>query len=199
MKFIDLVNEVCDVVKLDRFDSVYGANDESAQTMLALAWEGGSEIARRVDWRNLTKTFPVVSAPSAFPSDFERVISGGSVMTASGEFVRPVTNRGQWRFIAAHPSAQPFYFLSEVGIDFSPSSAGIGASLLYLSKEWVRGSNGSTSATITSDDDEPIFPAELLVKALVWRWRRYNGLDYSDQLAEFEADLGMYETADKAA
>lgn len=199
MKIIDIVNDVCDVVKIDRFNSVYGANDENAQTMLTLALEGGSEIARRVDWRDLVKTFAVVSAPSAFPSDFERVIPGGSVMTAAGEFVRPVSSRGQWRFMTAHPSVQPYYFLSETGVDFSPASAAIGASLLYLSREWVRASNGSTSSMIQSDDDEPIFPSELLIKNLVWRWRRYNGLDYSDQLAEFEADLGMYETADKAA
>lgn len=152
-----------------------------------------------MDWRDLVKTFSVVSAPSAFPSDFERVITGGSVMTAAGDFVRPVSNRGQWRFMTAHPSAQPYYFLSETGIDFAPASAGVGASLLYLSKEWVRASNGSTSNTIQSDDDQPIFPPELLIKNLVWRWRRYNGLDYSDNLAEFEADLGQYETADKAA
>lgn len=199
MKIIDIVNDVCDVVKLDRFDSVYGANDENAQTMLTLAWEGGCEIARRVDWRELVKTFPVVSAPSAFPADFQRVVMGGSVMTAAGDFVRPVSNRGQWRFISAHPSAQPYYFLSETGIDFSPASAAIGASLLYLSKEWVRSSTGSTSAAIQSDDDEPIFPSELLVKNLLWRWRRYAGLDYSDHLAEFEADLGQYENSDKAA
>lgn len=199
MKIIDIVNDVCDVVKIDRFNSVYGANDENAQTMLTLALEGGSEIARRVDWRDLVKTFAVVSAPSAFPSDFERVIPGGSVMTAAGEFVRPVSSRGQWRFMTAHPSAQPYYFLSETGVDFSPASAAIGASLLYLSKEWVRASNGSTSSAIQSDDDSPIFPSELLIKNLIWRWRRHNGLDYSDHLAEFEADLGQYENSDKAA
>lgn len=199
MNILDIVNAVCDVVKLDHFDSVYGANDEKAQTMLTLAWEGGSEIARRVDWRNLVTTLPLVSAPASFPADFERVIQGGSVMTAAGAFARPVTNRGQWLFLKANPSGQPYYFLGETGIDFAPASAAIGASLLYLSNAWVLQPDGSRGQAFQSDDDQPIFPSELLMKNLIWRWRRHKGLDYSDQLAEFEADLAQFETSDKAA
>ncbi|MEH3109036.1 MAG: hypothetical protein PGN22_02895 [Agrobacterium cavarae] len=199
MKIIDIVNAVCDEVKLDQFDSVYGANDENAKTMLTMAWEGGSEIARRVDWRDLVTTHPLVSAPAAYPQDFERVIQGGAVMTASGDFVRPVTSRGQWRFLKANPSAQPFYFLSETGIDFSPVSAAIGASMLYLSKAWVLADGGSREQVFQSDDDQTIFPSELLLKNLIWRWRRHKGLDYSDQLAEFEADLAQFEVSEKAA
>lgn len=199
MKIIDIVNAVCDIVKLDHFDSVYGANDENAQTMLTLAWEGGSEIARRVDWRDLVVTLPLVSAPSAFPQDFDRVVQGGAVMTAAGAFVRPVTSRAQWRFLKANPSAQPFYFLSETGIDFAPALAAIGASMLYQSKAWVLSPGGGRAQSFQSDDDQPIFPAELLTKNLIWRWRRHKGLDYSDQLAEFEADLAQYENSDRAA
>lgn len=199
MKIIDIVNAVCDEVKLDQFDSVYGANDENAKTMLTLAWEGGSEIARRVDWRDLVTTYPLVSAPAAYPQDFERVIQGGAVMTAAGDFVRPVTSRGQWRFLKANPSAQPFYFLSETGIDFAPVTAAIGASMLYLSKAWVLADGGSREQVFQGDDDQTIFPSELLLKNLIWRWRRHKGLDYSDQLAEFEADLAQFEVSEKAA
>ncbi|NTF35563.1 hypothetical protein [Agrobacterium rubi] len=199
MKILDIVNAVCDVVKLDHFDSVYGANDENAQTMVTLATEAGSEIARRVDWRDLVKTFVAATSPATFPADFERVIQGGSVMTAAGEFMRPVTNRGQWSFIKVHPSAQPYYFLSEAGIEFSPAVSAAGASLLYLSDKWVKLANGTTSNVIQGDDNETVFPSELMMKNLIWRWRRHKGLDYSDQLAEFEADLAQFETSDKAA
>lgn len=199
MKIIDIVNAVCDVVKLDQFDSVYGSNDESAKTMVTLATEAGSEIARRVDWRDMVMTFTAPSSPATFPDDFERVIRGGSVMTATGDFVRPVTNRGQWSFIKANPSSQPYYFLSELGIEFAPAAAAVGASLLYLSDTWVKVAGGTTSNMIQSDDDETVFPSELLMKNLIWRWRRHKGLDYSDQLAEFEADLAQFEISDKAA
>lgn len=199
MKILDIVNAVCDVVKLDQFESVYGANDENAQTMVTLATEAGSEIARRVDWRDLVMTFTAPSSPATFPADFERVIEGGSVMTATGIFARPVTNRGQWSFVKANPSAQPYYFLSEAGIEFSPVASAVGASLLYLSDNWVKRAGGATSNIIQSDDDETVFPSELLMKDLIWRWRRHKGLDYSDQLAEFEADLAQFEKSDKAA
>lgn len=199
MKIIDIVNEVCDVAKHDRFAAVYGNADPDAQTMLSLATEAGDEIARRVDWRSLVARETIVSSPADLPDDFQRLYPGASVISAAGDFVRPVTNEGQWAVVNAVQSVQPYYLLTSSGISIAPAVAGDNATLIYISAGWIKHDDATTGGIFTSDDDEPLFPPQLLQKGLMWRWRRQKGLPYDDHLAEFEADLDQQAKADRGA
>lgn len=174
---------------LDTFTSVYGTNDPNAQTMLDLAREAGEEISRRCDWRDMLKYYVAVLSPTQLPVDFQRLTPGGSVRTQAGEFVRPVANSGQWDIVVLVPSAQPYYFLINSSMYFSPTAAGVNATISYVSVNWIKADDGSEVSDWTSDDDSVLFPQRLLEKGILWRWRRKEGLDYADQLAEFEADL----------
>lgn len=189
MSILSIVNEVADVTSLSRFDSVYGSDDPNAAAMLALAKEGGEEISRRADWRDMLKEFTAVLSPTELPEDFQRLIPGGAVRSADGVFFRPVSNGSQWTVVKQIPSAQPYFFLTGSQMQFHPQAAGENALIDYVSINWIKTDGGEEVSDWTSDDDTPLFPERLLEKNLLWRWRRKNGLDFADQLAEFEADL----------
>ncbi len=76
MTLLSAINEVCDIVALDRFDSIYGSNDPNAQTMVALAQESGEEISRRGDWRRLLKQQVAIISPMTLPADYQRLPVG---------------------------------------------------------------------------------------------------------------------------
>lgn len=197
MTLITAVNEVADIVNLDQFDSVYGSDDPNAQTMLAMAKEAGDEIARRVDWQTMLRTTTAVSSPHTLPTDFQRPIPGGAMRTAAGVFGRSVTSGSQWSVIAAAGSLQPFYFIRSDAVLVSPTSAAVGATIEYVSKNWIIGDPYAEKDEFSSDGDTTSFPERLLVKAIVWRWKRQKGLAYEDNLAEFEADLAQEIVADR--
>lgn len=197
MTVLSAINEVCDVVSLDRFVSVYGSNDPSAQTMLELARLAGQEIAERFAWKALQRSDVTSSSPFPFPSDYDRLIEGGAVFTALGDFARPVKNPSQWAVVLQVPSAQAYYYLSTSGLSFSPASAAVGAVLTYVSKYWIAGNDSVAKADWTADDDAPVFPERLLVLNLIWRWKRQKGLNYDDPLAEFEAALAAATEEDR--
>lgn len=199
MTLLSSVNEVCDVVNLDRFSTVYGSANPNAQTMVALAQEAGDEIARRGDWQKMLKQATAVSSPLAVPTDYERMTPGGAVRTSAGAFVRPITNSSQWAVIVGIPSAQPYFFIKAGQVLFSPASAGTGAIVDYVSKNWILKNVGGEVATWSADDDTTLFPERLLVKGIMWRWKRQKGLSYDDNLAEFEADLVQELNADRGA
>ncbi|WP_373413710.1 hypothetical protein [Ensifer aridi] len=199
MTLISAINQVCDVVSLDQFESVYGSNDPNAQTMLSLAQEAGDEVSRRADWQKLLKSHTVTAAPENFPSDFQRLVPGGAVRTSAGAFVRPVTNSGQWAVIVGVPSTQPYFFMKGGQFLFSPASAAVSAVIDYVSKNWVLHDPTGPQATLTADDDTTLFPERLLVKGVLWRWKRQKGLPFEDNLAEFEADLAQEINADRGA
>jgi hypothetical protein len=198
MSLKSVIDEVCDEVSIDRMDTIYGNDDPDALTMLDLAQQAGDEIARRADWQALLREGAIASSGTPLPDDFQRLTPGGGIRTADGLFARPVTNSAQWSVISTVGSAQPYYFISSGAIRIAPASAGVDAVIDYLSASWIK--NGSEwKARYTVDDDTAVFPERLLMKNIVWRWRRQVGLAYDDQLAEFEADLVQEINADRGA
>lgn len=199
MTLLTAVNEVCDIVSLDQFESVYGSDDPNAQTMVTLAKEAGDEIARRVDWQAMLKTGTPIASPYSLPDDYQRLIPGGAVRTAAGAFCRAVTVGSQWSIIAASASAQPFFFVRGDAILFAPAAAAVGATVDYVSKNWIISDGDQEKDEFGSDDDKTLFPERLMVKGILWRWKRQKGLAYEDNLAEFEADLAQEINADRGA
>jgi hypothetical protein len=199
MTLLSAVNRVCDIVSLSPFDSVYGSDEPNAQTMVAMAQEVGDEIARRADWQKLLKAHTAAASPVTLPDDFQRLTPGGPVRTAAGVFVRPVTNSGQWAVIARISAAQPYFFIRGGQALFSPASAAASAVIDYVSKNWILHDPDGPQDAFSADDDTTLFPERLLVKGIVWRWKRQKGLAYEDNLAEFEADLAQEINADRGA
>ncbi|WP_026621290.1 hypothetical protein M728_001858 [Ensifer sp. WSM1721] len=199
MTLLTIINEVCDIVSLDRFDSVYGTNDPNAQTMVALAEEAGAEIARRADWKQMLKAHVVSASPEILPADYQRLAPGGAVRAVDGRFFRAVTNGAQWAVIVGVASAESYCRLSGREMFFSPATAAAGATIDYVSKNWVLGDPYEERDTFRADDDTTLFPERLLVKGLIWRWKRQKGLPFEDNLAEFEADLLQEINADRGA
>lgn len=195
MTFLAAANEVCDVVSLDRFASLVGVNDEAAFNMLAIANEAGQEIARRADWQGMLLTAAIASSPATLPSDFQRVASGGAVRASDGSPIRPVNDAGQWAVVLTVPSTTQFFFIKGNQILFSPSSAAVGATLDYFSRNWAMNATIRLES-FDADDNTVLFPERLLVKNMIWRWKRQKGLAYDDNLAEFEADLAQEIAAD---
>lgn len=197
MTLLSAINEVCDVVSLSQFETVYGSSEPNAETMVALAQEAGDEIARRVDWQQMLKQHTCSASPENFPSDYQRLTPGGGIRTSTGIFARPVNNSGQWSVISVVPSTQPYYFIKANQFLFSPADSAVDAVIDYVSKNWILNDPAGEAATWAADDDTTLFPERLLVKGIVWRWKRQKGLAYEDNLAEFEADLVQEINADR--
>jgi len=197
MTLLSVINEACDIVSLDRFDSVYGTSDPNAQTMVALAQEAGGEIARRGDWRRMLKTLVISASPELLPSDYQRLAPGGAVRMTDGRCFRLVTSEAQWAVIAAVASAEPYCHLRGKEMLLLPAASAGGATVDYFSKNWVIGDPYEERDVFRADDDTTLFPERLLAKGLIWRWKRQKGLPFEDNLAEFEADLLQEINADR--
>jgi hypothetical protein len=159
--------------------------------------DAANELARRVDWRGLQATTTITGTGSndnfALPSGFSRLTSGNSV-SIGGTAVRGGLSDDEWFALPATEGTPRFYRLKANTISFYPYPAN-GASLLvsYLSENWC----SSGGKVWVADADTALLPEELIVKGAVWRFKRSQGQDYADQLAEFEASLVDFEAFDK--
>jgi hypothetical protein len=166
--------------------------DQTAIDLLLHCHEAGDEIRGRAEWSKLYRELIVAAAATSvtLPSDFHRLIQGGPITRNSADYIPilPVRSADAWRFLEGQASAQPYYFIGNGQIKFSPALNSSGAMVRYISKNWIHAANVSTSTqtTFNLDSDVADLPETLLIIGTAWRFKRAKGRPYQDLLDEFE-------------
>lgn len=169
---------------------VIGNSSREAAEMLQFANETGEELARRVDWGQLTASATLTgtgaSVAHALPADFSRLTQG--VCVAAGTAIVRALSRGEWNTLT-HVQGTPRYFLLQgTTITLFPYLANAAtATARYQSLNWC-----SAGQSFTTDGDTSLIDEGLFLKALIVRWRRQKGMPYQDEEAEYEAALADF-------
>lgn len=166
-----------------------GNTDPDCVKLVQFANETGQELARRVDWSALRKSQLIegtgFSASFPLPADYARLTDGWAV-TFAGSPVRGGITADEWNSIVPVVGSPRYFQLFGTNIAFYPYPAeGEPVTLTYISSEWTSGGG----ATFAGDNETTLFPERLVEKGGIWRMKRHIGADYSDYLAEYEADL----------
>lgn len=188
MSLLTLVESLAYSVGLNKPTQVVGAPGREMAEVRQVADETGEELARRVQWGDLTKTATITNSGKVnLPSDFGRLVEGIAVMTG-GRPVRPLT-RAEWADLPASVGTPRYFLLEDDAITLWPAlSGGAEATVTYQSKNWV--SNGQ--ARFTADTQSPIMDEAIFLKGMIVRWRRMKGMNYADEEAEYESALAHY-------
>lgn len=188
MSLLTIAQAVAKSVGIAVPSSVFGASDRDAVVLLSLANEVGEELARRVDWGELSRT-AVLTGDGTFkthdlPAGFSRIVTGIGVIGDAGA-VRPLT-RAEWGSLTGVAGDPRYFLLQGSQITLWPYLASAEtATVTYQTEFWC--DNGT--AAFASDDDAPLLDEDLFAKGLEVRWRRQKGEAYADQEAEYEAAL----------
>ena len=169
-------------------DSVIGSTDRTWIEIAEHANATGEELARRVDWGQLTETATLTGDGTAkahtMPAGFSRLTRGVAVM-AGGSIVRPLS-QPEWATLTAFEGTPRHFLLRDNVLRLWPYLASAAtATAAYQTANWC--DNGT--AAFSSDDDGPLMDAAVFQKALEVRWRRAKGMPYADHEAELEAAL----------
>lgn len=175
-------------------------DDPDAIKMVRFINDTGEELARRVDWHALNRTFVVTGdgTDRFYPlaSDHARFVKGLAA-TVNGASIRGGISADEW-FSLSRTSGTPRYFRStKTTIGFYPYPAAAQTVLLsYQSNAWCEDRNAADKTVLSADDDAPRLPCELFVRGAVWRWMRHVSRDFSDHMAEYESMLTDYAQAE---
>lgn len=191
MTLLTIAQGLAKSVGLSTPDAVIGSNDRTWSEVTEHANAAGEELARRVDWGQLTASATVTgdgtSAAHALPDGLSRITKGQGVYTASGP-ARPLT-QAEWATLTPAEGEPRYFILRDTSLSLWPYLAiGATATVSYQTGNWC--SNGA--ASWSADDNTSLIDEALFLKALEVRWRRAKGMDYADHEAEYEAALGSY-------
>lgn len=194
---LELVQAATDELSLEQPSTVIGNTDSNAaQKLLRHLTRAVRSLAGRHDWQILRreKTFTTVAAAAQtdtpIPTDLLRMVER-SVWnrTTTWRVQGPLTpEEYQARLAQTNTGIFDSFIIRNNTFLIHPTpSAGETIAYEYITNYVGTDSAGSTErATFSADTDLPYFDDELLILHLVWRYRKAEGQDYSEEFREAE-------------
>lgn len=195
-------------VGLESGDASFTNTDYEMRQIGRLLNVAGEDIARRTEWPGMYRTVDARNIMNSsfvnLPDDFREVAEGGLVWVDgtggnSWEVATIIREPEVWQFLQRRPSGERYHCFIRTRerehqkvLQFMPHLVGPArVTVAYASDRWVDVDDASAEYATTSSDDGDTFmiPTRLLVKGIVWRWRRQKGLPYDDYLSEYEAAI----------
>jgi hypothetical protein len=185
-----------------RPQSVFSDSSQYAGEMSELANEAAIAIAKAVDWRELHKLYVFSGTGQTafpFPADYDRMpLKSAMFSTRSRMPLVPARDMDQWLQLQILPVVgYPGRWIITGGqIEVLPTlMAGEEVKFYYITKNIVAGDK----PLFTGDNDEFMLSERLLTLGLIWRWRALKGLDYSEDMKNYDIALSEEAGRDKGS
>ena len=190
--------------------TVFSSAQQMEMEIVDLATDVAADIAGSHDWRALTSIHTItgdgVTSSFDLPADYDRMVLAQAVHDPNNWFwgYSRITDLDEW--IAVTTSGffgiTPCWWIMLGGqMQFAPTPAdGAQASFPYVSKNFGRSANGATPISVFSNDgDSFVLNERLLTLGLIWRWKAQKGLEYAEDMANYEKALSEDQARDKGA
>ncbi|MGR9188833.1 hypothetical protein [Rhizobium leguminosarum] len=208
MSLLTIIQNVCAEIDLDPPTAVMSSADPQINQLRILSYRAGKDLLKDHDWSSLvvSRDFTATGAipePAEPPNDWARYAENSKIWNVSRLWslngpVEPQT----WErntILNSNPVPQIFRMLGGK-LAFYPNDAGETLRYEYVSKYWICLNGGATYAeTWANDTDTARFSDDLLELSTIWRWKRAKGLDYGEELENFERAKEAAIGSDRAA
>ncbi len=199
MTLLTIVQNSCDTIGLTRPSVVFASADQNVRTLLALAQTEGRELLDRYSWpaTQIEKTHTSLAAE--LQGVMTTLAPGFSYIT-SGTFwdrtlTQPVTGPLtpiEWQALKARTATGPYPSYRIFGGElyaYPAPSAGNTWVFEYQSTYFCQSSAGADQSAWAADTDVGVLDENLMELGLIWRFKKKNGLDYSEDFRSYEQKL----------
>jgi hypothetical protein len=194
---LDLVQRVCDEVGLPRPVTVASATDQLARQLFGLANAELEELSKRFDWPVLTReyNFPTVAAQPqyALPGDYRKFLANTVYDSTRYYQMRGSLSAGEWQRTKAMnlgslSCARVRIYGNPLKLNVLPTPTSVENVVFeYLSKNFAVNGAGAEQLRFSNDGDTSLIDEGLVRMGLKWRIKHAKGLEFSADLAEYEA------------
>ena len=206
MTVLQIAQDASDVIGIERPTSIASGTGTVDRAFRALINQGGRNLAQVRNawgegWTVLTRehTFTTVEDQEeyAFPDDFQALLEDTVWDRTSYYAARGPLNPQEWQLaksgLVDSVTITPRYRIRRNSANtghslwLDPVPGGAEDLVLeYVSKAWLRNTNGEVLESIAADSDVPLFDADLMYMDAVWRFKQSRGLPFAGDLGEFE-------------
>jgi hypothetical protein len=198
MSLLSIIQTVCAELSLAQPAMVIGSTDRQVQQFLAIANLAGGIMARHYPWQALRTEFTFAAMAQAeqsgaIPGDFDRWVPNSFFDRSTRRPITgPITPR-EWQWIQAQPVYSSVYlaFIQRGGefLAVPNPAANDTIAFEYISTNWVMSEAGAPQALFEADTDTARIDETVLQLAVKWRYLRAKGLDYAEEMEDYEREL----------
>lgn len=199
MSLLTMVQGACKTIGLPSPASVVSSTDGNIITLLSLAQTEGRELRERFSWpqTQLEATHTTLAAElqgviSTIAPGFSYIING---TFWDRTLSRPVTgplSPTEWQALKARTATGPYssYRMQGNSLYAYPApAAGSTWAFEYQSTYFCQSSGGTDQSAWAADTDVGVLDENLMQMGIVWRFKKKNGLDYSEDFRSYEQKL----------
>lgn len=177
--------------------SVIGNTNKEVIQLLNLADEEGVDLAQRYRWQRLVNesTFTSVATESQGAittiagSDFGWICNDTVWNRTRNRRMFPIDDV-QWQGLKSNTITGPDEYFRIRGNNFiviPTMTAGHTVAFEWVSKNWCQSSGGTGQSSWAADADTGILDENLMIQGLIWRFKKYKGLDYAEDFSQYES------------
>lgn len=194
-----MVQNACDTIGLTRPSTVISSTDGNIRTLLALAQTEGRELRERYSWPQTQREATHTTLAAELQGVMTTIAPGYSYLI-NGTFwnrtlTQPVTgplSPVEWQALKARTATGPYssFRIQNGNLYAYPApSAGNTWAFEYQSTYFCETSGGTDQTAWAADTDVGILDENLMQLGIVWRFKKKNGLDYSEDFRVYEQKL----------
>jgi hypothetical protein len=197
---LDICCEVADLAAVKRPDDLFDTTSQQNSVFLSVVKSALDSLLRYGDWPELTKE-GVLRTSSGRENylideicpDFFSLLNNTVYIKDLRERVVGAITPQEWmkeKYFYAPSCAVKFKLQNGMIKFLTPPPDDLQVVFQYRSNAVCLDNSGYTEkSTVTANSDIPIFDAYLVKLGIWWRWLKRNGMDYTEEFAEYEREL----------
>lgn len=188
--------------------TLFSSPQQMEMEIADLSTDVAVDICRSHDWRSLTKIHTItgdgVETSFPLPADYDRIVLAQGIADANSWLwgYTQVQSLAEWMVITSSgfTAITPGWWIILDGeMQFSPAPpASSPARFAYVSKYigTAPSNAGTPIAAFSNDTDLFALDERLLTLGLIWRWKAQKGLEYAEDMANYEKALSEKQSRD---
>ena len=199
MTLLTQIQNACDTIGLSRPSVAIASTDQNVRVLLALANTEGQELLERYAWPQtpIEKTHTTLAAElqgvvTTLAPGFSYIINSTFWNRTLSEPVSGPLSPSEWQALKARTATGPYSSFRMQGGKLYAYPAPVAGNTWvfeYQSTYFCQASGGANQSVWTADSDVGVLDENLMMLGTVWRFKKKNGLDYSEDFRMYEQKL----------
>jgi hypothetical protein len=199
MTLLTQIQNACDTIGLSRPSVAIASTDQNVRVLLALANTEGRELLERFAWpqTQIEKTHTTLAAElqgvvTTLAPGFSYIINGTFWDRTLTQPVTGPLSPLEWQTLKARTATGPYSSFRMQGgklYAYPAPAAGNTWVFEYQSTYFCQSAVGADQSVWTADSDVGVLDENLMMMGTVWRFKKKNGLDYSEDFRMYEQKL----------